>query len=163
MRVGVTGHQRLEEPANWAWVKQELDRLLLTLSPPLIGITSLALGADQLFANAVLVHGGSLEIIIPFARYEFTFSEGHDREEYVGLLQRATIVDVLEKHDAHEQAYFAAGKMMVDRSELVIAVWDGKPAAGLGGTGDVVGYAMQQGKTAIHVNPSNHVVKELNV
>jgi hypothetical protein len=37
-------------------------------------------------------------------------------------------------------------------------VWDGEPAKGLGGTGDVVGYAVQKGKDLIHLNPVNRSV-----
>ncbi|MCA1565913.1 MAG: hypothetical protein LC803_09800 [Acidobacteria bacterium] len=161
MRIGITGHQRLKNPARWGWVKRELDRLLSSLTPPLIGITSLAKGADQLFANAVLRHGGSLEIVIPFAGYESTFSRERDQQEYTRLLQHALKLEVLEKYGSDEEAYFASGKRMVDQSELLIAVWDGMPAAGLGGTGDVVNYAMQQRKRTIHFNPITREVEEL--
>jgi hypothetical protein len=34
--------------------------------------------------------------------------------------------------------------VVVDRSERVVAVWDGKPASGVGGTADVVSYAHQK-------------------
>jgi hypothetical protein len=33
----------------------------------------------------------------------------------------------------------------VDRSSVLVAVWDGQPARGLGGTADVVAYARQRG------------------
>ncbi|MDQ3802310.1 MAG: hypothetical protein M3416_00415 [Acidobacteriota bacterium] len=142
-------------------MERELDRLLSSLAPPLIGITSLAVGADQLFANAVLRRGGSLEVVIPFAGYERTFSEGRDRQEYTQLLQHALRTEVLEKHGSDEEAYFASGKRMVDQSELLIAVWDGLPATGLGGTGDVVSYALQQRIKTIHLNPITQEVEEL--
>lgn len=161
MRVGITGHQRLEEPAGWGWVKRELDNLLYSLTLPLTGITSLAVGTDQLFANAVLQRGGSLEIVIPFAGYESTFSEGHDRQEYLRLLRRALKQEVLQKHGSDEEAYLASGKRMVDQSELLIAVWDGRPAIGLGGTGDVVRYAVQQRKRTIYLNPITQEVADL--
>ena len=161
MRVGITGHQRLKEPARWNWVRRELDRFLSSLTPPLIGITSLAIGADQLFADAVLQRGGSLEIVIPFAGYESTFSEERDRQEYTRLLRRALKQEVLEKCGSDEEAYFASGKRMVDQSELLIAVWDGRPATGLGGTGDVVRYAAKQRKRTIHLNPITQEVSEL--
>ncbi len=161
MRIGVTGHQRLKDPARWGWVKREIDRLLASLAPPLIGITSLAIGADQLFANAVLQRGGSLEVVIPFAGYELTFSEGRDRQEYTQLLEHALRKEVLQKYGSDEEAYLASGKRMVDRSELLIAVWDGLPATGLGGTGDVVNYAVQQRKKTIHINPITQEVEEL--
>jgi hypothetical protein len=153
MRIGVTGHQRLSEPANWEWVKQEMNHFLSSLSPPLICVTSLAVGADQLFASAVLQHGGALEVVLPFPEYESTFTEACGRQEYANLLKHASKIEVLEKVGSDEDAYLASGKRMVDKSELVLAVWDGKPAAGRGGTGDVVNYAIEQRKTTIHLNP----------
>lgn len=160
MRVGITGHQKLENPANWEWVRSQLDRVLLTLPQPLIGISSLAVGADQLFATAILGQGGTLEIIVPFEGYESTFSEGHPQQAYYGLLQRASRVDVLKRYGTDEVAYFAAGKALVDRSELLISVWDGKPASGLGGTGDVVAFALKRNKRVVHINP---VTKEVSL
>ena len=161
MRVGITGHQRLREPTGWDWVRRELDRLLSSFTPPLVGVTSLAAGADQLFADAVLRHGGSLEAVIPFDGYESTFSEERDRHEYLRLLQRALSKEVLEKFGSDEEAYLTSGKRMVDRSELLVAVWDGRPAAGMGGTGDVVSYATQQGKRIIHLNPLTQEIEGL--
>jgi hypothetical protein len=161
MRVGITGHQRLKEHARWDWVERELDRLLASIAPPLVGITSLAVGADQLFADAVLRRGGSLEVVIPFAGYESTFSEERDRQEYTRLSQRASRVEVLEKPGSDEEAYLASGRRMVDQSDLLIAVWDGLPASGLGGTGDVVNYAVRRRKRTIHLNPVTGVVEEL--
>jgi hypothetical protein len=130
-----------------------LDQFLSTLPQPLVGLSSLAVGADQLFATAILGQGGTLEIIVPFEEYESTFSEGHPRQDYYGLLQRASRVDVLKRHGTDEDAYFAAGKALVDRSELLVSVWDGKPASGLGGTGDVVAYALERNKRVMHINP----------
>jgi hypothetical protein len=161
MRVGITGHQRLGEPALWGWVQRELGRLVSSFGPPLIGVTSLAVGADQLFAEAVLRGGGSLEVVIPFDGYELAFAEGGDRQAYNRLLRRALRREVLEKHGSDEDAYLAAGKRMVDRAELLIAVWDGLPATGRGGTADVVRYAVRQRKKTIHLNPLTQEVGEL--
>lgn len=153
MRIGITGHQRLKERSAWEWVQQEIDSLLAERQSPLSGISALAAGADQLFANAILKHGGSLEAVIPFPSYETVFVADRDREEFKRLLGLATSAETLETQGSDEEAYLAAGKRVVDVSDLVVAVWDGKPAAGLGGTGDVVKYAAQQGKKIIHLNP----------
>lgn len=160
MRVGVTGHQRLKESASWSWVKLQLDQLLSSLSPPIVGITSLAIGADQLFATSVLEHGGSIEVIVPFGEYEFTFAEGHDREEYTSLLHRAIRAEVMSRQGSDEEMYFSSGRTIVNRSDLIVAVWDGKPAAGLGGTGDVVEYALKQRKRIVQINPVTQQVSE---
>ncbi|MFL6332463.1 MAG: hypothetical protein ACJ754_03880 [Pyrinomonadaceae bacterium] len=161
MRVGITGHQRLAVPARWAWVRREFESLLSPVAPPLVGVTSLAVGADQLFADAVVRRGGSLEIVIPFPGYEDTFGEGRDRQEYERLLEHAVRVEVLEECGSEEEAYLASGKRMVDLSGLLIAVWDGLPATGLGGTGDVVSYAVRLRRKTIHLNPNTQQSREL--
>jgi hypothetical protein len=40
-----------------------------------------------------------------------------------------------------EDAYEAAGRWIATESEVLIAVWDGQPARGRGGTADTVSYA----------------------
>lgn len=157
MRIGITGHQRLEEPQGWDWVKAEMSGLLAGLPEPLIGITSLAAGADSLFAELVLQYNGSLEAVIPFTGYEQKF-QGHDREKYRQLFDRASRVTVLQQRRSDEESYFEAGKMVVDLAELLCAVWDGEPARGLGGTGDVVGYATQKQKDIIRLDPVKRLV-----
>ena len=42
---------------------------------------------------------------------------------------------------------------MVDRSERLVAVWDGKPARGIGGTADIVSYARQKGVPVVVLWP----------
>lgn len=54
-----------------------------------------------------------------------------------------------------------AGKVVVDRSDVRIAVGMAGPAKGLGGTGNVVQYAIQQHRRTMHINPTNHCVAEL--
>ncbi len=142
-------------------MQAELDELLSQTPAPFIGFTSLAVGADQLFAEAVLRHGGSFTAIIAFAGYELKFAEGQDREAYERLLAQAAEVEVLKTSASNREAYFKAGKQVVNRSELLIAVWDGKPAAGLGGTADVVNYARQRGKRIRHLDPVNRIVEEI--
>lgn len=160
MKVGLTGHQQLDDQRDWAWVKEEIDRILTSLPPPVIGITSLAVGADQSFARAVLRHGGSLEVIIPFPEYEDTFDDGPDRETYRQLSKAASKVSVMRRAGSDEECYLAAGKRVVDGADVLVAVWNGKPAAGLGGTGDVVRYAQQRQKRIIHINPVTHEVTD---
>ena len=46
-------------------------------------------------------------------------------------------------------------------AELLLAVWDGLPAKGLGGTADIVTYATQQRKEVIHLDPCKRLVTRL--
>jgi len=160
MKIGITGHQQLKDTTGWDWIRIEIDKLLTRTPKPLIGITSLAIGADQLFAEAVLQHGGTLNVIIPFDEYEFKFLEGHDRQKYHHLLDRAVGVEFLQKMASDEESYFESGKRVVDMADFLVAVWDGKPARGLGGTADVVKYAEQRGKRIIKLDPTVRIVTE---
>lgn len=146
MIIGISGHQKLKVSSAWTEIQGRLGELLAKAEKPLTGLTSLAIGADHLFAETVLESGGEIEAIIPFDGYEMKFKEGPDREAFRRLLERASRIETLEKHGTDEDAYLAAGKRIVDLCDRMIAVWDGQPAAGVGGTGDIVDYCKTQGK-----------------
>ena len=157
MKLGITGHQELTDPRDWDWVKVKMDELLGTLPRPIVGVTCLAVGADSLFARLVLQHSGLIEAVIPLPGYELTF-QGNDRDDYRWLIGRASKVTTLPRQSTDKESYFEAGKSVVDVADLVIAVWDGKPAKGLGGTGDIVEYARHQQKAMVHLDPVRHEV-----
>jgi len=162
MNIGITGHQKLKNPLLWKWVASEINDILGEFSSRLIGFSSLAVGADQVFAEAVLNCGGKLQAIIPFDGYELKFTRGADRERYFRLLHQAAAIETLEKRESNEAAYFAAGQKIVESAEIIVAVWDGKPAAGLGGTGDMVAVALKKHKKIIHINPDTQKVERIN-
>jgi hypothetical protein len=74
MRIGITGHQQLADPEAWPWVAGVLRAELGKLAPPLVGVTSLAVGADQLFAKLVLERGGEIHAVLPFSDIERSFT-----------------------------------------------------------------------------------------
>ncbi len=156
-RIGITGHQRLEDPEAWPWVARVLRDELAKIAPPLVAVTSLAVGADQLLARMVLERGGTIYAVLPFADIERSFSP-EDVSVYRELARQAT-VEVLATPGTDEDAYLAAGKRVVELSDLVLAVWNGKPAKGKGGTADVVAYAISRGVSLIHINPISRTVR----
>ncbi len=146
MRVGVTGHQH-RPGIVWSEVGARISAVLASLPRPLVGLSCLAGGSDQVFARAVLEHGGSLEAVIPIRDYRDTM-ELEDAESFDGLIAAAAVFE-LDLACPREAAFFAAGRWIVDRCDVMIAVWDGKPAAGTGGTADVVAYAREVGRTLV--------------
>jgi hypothetical protein len=148
----VTGHQSLIDSEGWDWVTVVMENLLTELPPPLIGVTCLAVGADSLFARVVLKHNGSIEAVLPFPDYERKLQDD-ERHEHRRLLDRASLVTTLQRCGTDEECYFEAGKRVVDLADLVIAVWDGKPAKGLGGTADIFEYARAKRKAIVHLDP----------
>jgi hypothetical protein len=159
MRVGVTGHQRLDDADAWPWVANAMRDQLSRIESPLIAVTSLALGADQLLARLVLERGGQIYAVLPFADIERSFSP-EDVAAYRELAKHAT-VEVLHTVGTDEDSYLAAGHRMVELSDLVLAVWDGKPAKGKGGTGDIVAYARSRGVPLIQIDPVSRNVHPL--
>jgi hypothetical protein len=127
------------------------------MAPPLIGVTSLAVGADQLLAELVLERGGAIHAVLPFADIERSFAST-DLPAYRRLIRHAT-VEVLNTPGTDEDAYLAAGQRVVDLSEMMLAVWNAQPAKGKGGTADVVAYAMRRGVPVVHVNPVARTVR----
>jgi hypothetical protein len=69
-------------------------------------------------------------------------------------------VEVMSTPGTDEDAYLSAGHRIVDLSEILFAVWNGKPAKGKGGTADVVDYAKQQRRPMIQINPVTRTVQK---
>lgn len=153
MIVGETGHQGLSEDIR-DHVVFDMARILSQLPEPWAGLCSLAGGADQEFAQQVLTHGGRLRVVVPSRGYETTFATLAERTQYNALLAEAEDIVRLDFPEPSEEAFFAAGKMIVDGSDLLIAVWDGEASRGLGGTADVVSYALSKGKRVEVVWPA---------
>lgn len=156
-KIGITGHQKLSDPADWSWTQSALSRELDTFKNPVIAVSSLAIGADQLFASLVEKRGGQIYAVIPFKGYERTFSP-QNIQEYNRLLGKAHLVETLLTEGTDQDKYLAAGKRVVELSELIIAVWDGRPAVGKGGTADIVDYALSKHVSLIHINPVNKTI-----
>lgn len=145
-RVAVSGHRGLSSEVA-AWVVRaigaELDRLRAE-EPNVVGLSCLADGADQIFAAAVLDRGGALEVVIPAERYRDGLPD-EAKAGYDKLLGSAVAVHRLDHRESTAESHMDASVMMVDRSDRLIAVWDGEPARGYGGTADVVAYANSRG------------------
>lgn len=143
-RIAITGHRGLSEPVARE-VEQRLRSHLAQYTSGLIGMSCLADGADALFAAAVLDLGGELEAVVPAERYREGLPADH-HGRYDALFARASRVHRMPFAESEEHAHMAASRHLVDRSEELVAVWDGRPAQGYGGTADVVGYAKAQGR-----------------
>lgn len=154
--IGITGHQRLEDPAAWSWVEEVVGRELDGAAVPVVVVSSLAVGADQLAARLGIARGAAVHAVLPFAGIERTFA-AEDLQAYLRLVSQAS-VEVLQPSGTDEDAYLAAGRRVVELSDAMIAVWDAKPAKGKGGTADIVAYAIASSVPVVHINPVERTV-----
>ena len=145
-------------------------------------ITSLARGADQIVARVVCEmvqperRERYVEAVLPFdpGLYEKEFTEP-DLVEFRRLLHLdrgrqnthpvptitcrdfPVTLDPADEHytRARVEAFAEAGRVVVDTSEIVIAIWDPTRTEQPGGTAETVRYALNAGRLVFWLNPAN--------
>jgi len=167
LRAGVTGHRPHGlESSDISSLRSKLEQVLCELKrivyeinntptmyapgDPLLRIISpLAEGADMLAAETALDNGFELQCAIPFERgeYQKDFEDPDSILRYRDMLEKATAVFELpgsrRTKALENESYQAVGRMVLNQSDVIIAIWDGKEARGKGGTGQIVKEAVQ--------------------
>jgi hypothetical protein len=160
MKIGITGHQNIGSDETIKWVTSVLSANIRDLSID-FGLTSLAIGADQLFAQLLKQNNIPYMVIIPCENYEKTFTDTTDLKSYHNLLSSSFDKFQLPFIKPSKTAFYNAGKEIVDRSDTIFAIWNGQPAKGLGGTGDIVKYAHSIKRSILHINPVTQIVNRI--
>ena len=175
LSVGVTGHRADQLPPDSLPALKSRVAAMLTLlaeaghallererecfapEPAVLRFVSpIADGADQIAAEVALDLGWQLQAILPFRRADYRSSLANHgaRGQFDSLLERATCTLELPGDEGAEiDAYVMTGRATVAHCDVLIAIWDGKPPRGRGGTGEVVQLAITRGTAVIHVPP----------
>ena len=148
--VGITGHRPNRLAIGEARVARRLALVLAALRHGSrgcrrIALSALAEGADRLFAVAAQGLGYKMHALLPFAsaEYETTFGDGTTTPHYRALLEAAANREELPGPlSDSKRAYEVVGRLTVERSDILVAVWDGQPAAGRGGTPEIIEFAV---------------------
>lgn len=149
LRVGVSGHRHLADTGGAARaVDAQLDDLLTDPDTTLVAVSSLAEGADRIVAERALARGGSLDVQLPLPPDDYAEDFPATTGEFDALLAAARHVTVVPKDradDSREAAYERAGHAVLAECDVLLALWDGEPARGQGGTADMVAQARRAG------------------
>ena len=173
LAVGVTGHRAEVLPEGSIPVLRERIRDVLErieesgramreterdyfagFTPKLRFVSPIADGADQIAAEVALELGWDLQAILPFERSAYRASLANEgaRERFDRLMDRADCLLELPGDPDHSlEAYVMTGRATVAHCDILIAIWDGLPPRGRGGTGEVVQFALTRGTAIIHV------------
>jgi len=181
VRVGITGHRDVSSTyaGNSAAIESQIAVALAAIrdaayataaavregkayrdEPPLLRMISpLAEGADRLAAEAGSRLGYRLLAPLPFAQaeYEKDFETEESKAEFRRLLARAdaeegTIaLDGGRGKSTGDQSYYAVGRFVVRSVDVLIAVWQRDRPAGLGGTADIVTFALRTGVPVVWI------------
>ncbi len=154
--IGVSGHRKLRHddiPALQARVRAFLLDLQARYPQlPLVVLSSLAEGSDQLVADVALDLG--VRVIAPLPLPLELYRDDFEPDGLARLgrqLQRVealalpfggnrTHADVATPGPARDQQYAQAGIFVSTHCHVLLALWDGKPSKQLGGTAQVVGF-----------------------
>ncbi|MEO8894639.1 MAG: hypothetical protein ABI450_02025 [Rhizomicrobium sp.] len=120
-------------------------------------ISALAEGSDRIGARLGLQQDFMLAAPLPFpaSDYEKDFASGESKDEFRLLLsQAASVLEFAGDRREAAKAYERAGIAVLDASDLLIAIWDGEPSAGRGGTTELVYEAARRGMPVIRMDPS---------
>jgi hypothetical protein len=178
LRFAVTGHRRIsDEGAVTRAIESVIDQINRLVEdagatqPSWTIVSPLARGADQIAAKTLIerVHA-RLEVLTPFplADYRKDFSSDGELSSFENLLARAAVVEELpcrvqdaeirgggegtELEAMRDAAYLRAGERVVEVSEILLAVWDGREAAGVGGTAEIVEYAVERDRVVLWID-----------
>lgn len=156
--IGGIGHRSLAAPDLVArGVDAALDLVAATRpGRRLTVLTALAEGADRIVAERALARpDAGFVVVLPMPESEYLagFTSAASRREYRALERRARATIRLLPPEPPIAAFAALGRWLVDHSEVLLAVWDGEPARGPGGTAEVVGLAIDAGLPVLRVRP----------
>ena len=158
--LGVTGHRlnQLSE-ADIPRLKRTLARVLDTVEAAaraaakrdavrMTMVSALAEGTDRFAAHAALERDWRLVAPLPFsvARYLKDFETTESKAEFRTLLDAAQGYEPVGRG-----SYLVVGQMILEDSDVLIALWNGSPPRGPGGTADVAARALQMGKPVIWI------------
>ena len=155
LTIGVTGHRDLLADEVPALKKKVRDFFLQLRSDfpdlDLQLITPLAEGSDRLVADVALELGIDLIVPLPMAQtdYELDFSSPIAVKPFRDSLKKARVIHLrtLRKNRGNSlsledrtRQYAQMGIFISNHSQVLVALWDGKPSTELGGTASVVNY-----------------------
>ena len=174
-RIGVSGHRvppKLPETSEVplratidkvlsgiraAVQKIERQRVIESRAAELVVVSSLAEGSDRIVAEAGLAAGLKLKVILPFSAGEYCrdFATAESAKQFQDLLARASeIVELPGSATERPRAYEAAGLLMLESIDMLVAIWDGQVGDGIGGTTQIVNRALAKGLPVLWIAPA---------
>lgn len=190
VRIGITGHRpgsrlKWEQPA----LEQEIRGILQTVQRALLQqakaassrlgqpreatlhlVTALAEGADRCAARAARAERLNLEVILPFTAQDYArdFTTPDSKQEFQKLITTVgtPVLNMARPRDAgagDAAAYLAAGLVMLDNCDILIAVWDRTFGDKRGGTEDIVAEASRRRMPVFLIDAQHEMPPTLDV
>jgi hypothetical protein len=162
--IGFTGHRNLpEEAKSRACILKFLQDFKSKTDKTVYGVSSAAAGGDLLFAESCIQLGLPIRILLPAPKEQFR--EDFDDATWTraeSIMQRAMSVEVIGSGETKEERYYECGAETVQQSQMLLALWDGKPSQGLGGTEEIFTYAKNQERPVVWIHSVTGEIQKFN-
>jgi hypothetical protein len=150
VKIAVCGHRNLSNPRQLqAGILTAAERIQRVLPDQQYHIWScLAEGADRLITRILVkTLAAELTIVLPLPEPQYLkdFQTNESIQEFNDLKQLAGKIIEPDHELLRPHAYQAANLTLIKNCALLVAIWDGKPAKGPGGTGEMVEMSRQAG------------------
>jgi len=164
LAIGFTGHRKVpDESKSRHAIRDFLLQQKRSHHGVVYGISSAAAGGDQLFAELCLELCIPLRILLPRPA-------GHFRADFddaswprtVRIMKRAISVEIVGSQEGQDEQYYDCGIQTVTGSQVLVALWDGQPSRGAGGTEEMVAYARKIGHPVAWIHSESGELKWLN-
>jgi hypothetical protein len=147
LAVGFTGHRKVpDETKSRQLIRDFLSQRKQSHVGIVYGVSSAASGGDQLFAESCLDLDIPLRILLPRPADQFRADfDDASWQRTVRIMENAISVEVTGRHESRTEQYYDCGIQTVSESQLLMALWNGLPSRGAGGTQEIVSYARKTG------------------
>jgi len=150
--IGITGHRDIVKTVE---LKKHIKEFFINLQNSTSEtklLSPLADGADRLVAKIYLeIFKEEATLIVPMPfdqeRYMKDF-DSKSKKDFLNYLEVAEEIYIVE--DREKDNYKSLGYHVVNKSDTLLALWDGTFNHKSGGTGNVVAYAKEKDKEVIH-------------
>jgi hypothetical protein len=163
LAIGFTGHRNLpDEARSRRLIYDFLAEKKASTPEILLGVSSVAAGGDLLFAESCIALEIPLRVLLPLTREAFRkdFDEATwSRAEEA--MRRAISVELVGKDGQRDECYYECGLETVMQSQWQVALWNGEPARGLGGTEQVVAFARSVGRPVVWIHSGTGKIEVL--
>ena len=155
--IGVTSHRNIAAH-EIDGIRRRVRELFIQLQHefpdlPLVVLSPLAAGGDQLAAQEGLACGARLIAPLPLPRalYATDFPDAAALDAFDALCAQAQLIElpllpghspeaILRDGIERDRQYAQAGMFVARHCHLLLAIWDGKPSDRMGGTAQTVDY-----------------------
>lgn len=156
--IGVTGHRTIDP----ALVAPKLTEAFARVRAALPGnaslelLSSLAEGTDLLAHKLAAAEGLRTHTVLPMTWSEFEKDLGPEaRVEALAASSKSSSSRVAVGDGERPDCYADANTELLLLSDVIVAVWDGEPARGVGGTAEVVTQARALGRPLLWLHSTS--------